>query len=73
MNKLNYIKKIIYNMQNRENCLKKCINEKLNNSLDNYKNELQFLCDELLYNNSSKVLKNIIDIQKKENDENGNN
>lgn len=73
MNKLNYIKNIIYNMQNRENCLKKCINEKLNNSLNNYENELQFLCDELLYNNSSKVLKNIIDVQKKENNEDGNN
>jgi len=73
MKKLYNIKNIIYNMQDRNNCLKKCINNKLNKSLNNYENELQILCDELLYNNSSKILKNIINSQKKEYDNNGNN
>lgn len=73
MKKLYNIKNNIYNMRTRNECLTDCIKNKLDTSFYNYDIELKSLCDILLCNNSSKVLKNIVKSQNKENIENGNN
>lgn len=53
------IKKEICNMKSRNDCLEKCINERLNNSINNYKMEIDRICDYLLSRNSFKVLRNL--------------
>ena len=72
MNKLYNIKRDIYSMKTRNECLEQSIKAKLDISLYNYETELNKLCDMLLCSNSSRVLKNIVKSQKKVT-ENGNN
>ena len=73
MEKLYNIKRDIYNMRTRKECLEQCIKNKLDISFYNYDVELNKMCDMLLCSNSSRVLKNIVKSQKKELEDNGNN
>lgn len=66
MDKLYNIKKEIYAMRSRKECLEQNIQNKLDVSFYNYDVELNKLCDMLLCSNSSRVLKNIVNSQKKE-------
>lgn len=60
MKKLYNIKSDIYNMSTREECISRCINEKLNVSLYNFDKEINSVCDSLLSSNTLRVLKNLV-------------
>ena len=66
MTKLYNIRKHIYNLHTREECLKNCILYKLEISYINYKDNLLFIFDNLCDSNTKRVLNNIVKLQNKE-------